>query len=142
LGTGITTVLVVISIGVVDQPVASLLHARDSDLRLLFDFIGRLGLTQGYLIAFGLAFGTLHWGGLLPRLRPFAAPMRALSAVPAFLFVSLAASGIVVDVLKIIFGRSRPKLFFQSGIYDFSWLSWRPDHWSFPSGHSATIVTL
>src|SRR4029077_1597242 len=37
---------------------------------------------------------------------------------------------------------SRPKLLFQSDIYDFSWLTWRPDYWSFPSGHSATIVAL
>jgi membrane-associated phospholipid phosphatase len=84
----------------------------------------------------------LHWGGLLPRLRRFAPPMRALSAVPAFLFLSIAVSGIIVDVLKVIFGRSRPKLLFRSDVYDFTWLSWRPDHWSFPSGHTATIVAL
>src|SRR4029077_18370340 len=108
----------------------------------LFEFIGRLGLAAGYLIAFGLAFAVLHWGGRLPRLRRFALPMRALSAIPAFLFLAIAASGIVVDVLKVAFGRARPKLFIQANIYDFSWLSWRPDHWSFPSGHSATIVAL
>jgi membrane-associated phospholipid phosphatase len=118
------------------------LHARDSDLRSLFELIGRLGLTYGYLTVFGLAFVVLHWGGLLPRLRRFALPTRALSAIPAFLFLSIAASGVIVDVLKVIFGRSRPKLLFQSDIYDFSWLSWRPDHWSFPSGHATTIVAL
>jgi membrane-associated phospholipid phosphatase len=68
--------------------------------------------------------------------------MRAMSAVPAFIFVSIAASGIIVDGLKIIFGRPRPKLFFQHEVYAFSWLSWRPDHWSFPSGHAATIAAL
>jgi len=142
LGTGATAMLIVVSIAFIDRPIASSLHGRDSDLRSLFDFIGRLGLTYGYLILFGLAFGMLHWGSLLPRLRPFAVSMRALSAVPAFLFLSISASGIMADVLKIILGRSRPKLFFQSDIYDFSWLSWRPDYWSFPSGHSATIVAL
>ncbi len=142
LGTGATAVVIVISIVLVDRPMASSLHGRDSDLRSLFDFIGRLGLAYGYLIVFGLSFGMLHWGGLLPRLRPFSVPMRALSAVPAFLFLAISASGIVADVLKIIFGRPRPKLFFRSDIYDFAWLSWRPDHWSFPSGHSATIVAL
>src|SRR5207253_9816616 len=84
----------------------------------------------------------LHWGGGLPRLRSFAAPMRALSAVPAFVFISIAASGVIVDGLKITFGRPRPKLFFQSNIYAFSWFSWHPDHWSFPSGHAATIAAL
>src|SRR5439155_22299171 len=70
------------------------------------------------------------------------APMRAMSAVPAFFFLTISASGLLADVLKIVFGRSRPKLLFRSDIYEFSWLSWRPDHWSFPSGHSATIVAL
>jgi membrane-associated phospholipid phosphatase len=142
LGTGTTAMLMTISISLVDRPAALSLHVRDSDLRSLFEFIGRLGLTYGYLTVLGLGFVVLHWGGLLPRLRRFAPPMRALSAVPAFLFLSIAVSGIIVDVLKVIFGRSRPKLLFRSDVYDFTWLSWRPDHWSFPSGHTATIVAL
>ena len=134
--------LIAISIDLVDRPLAFFFHARDPDLRALFDLTGRLGLTYGYLTAFGLAFVALHWGGALPRLKPFAHPMRAFSAIPAFLFFSIAASGIVVDVLKFLFGRTRPKLLFGHGVDDFGWLGLRPDHWSFPSGHSATIVAL
>ena len=137
-----TTLLLVISISAVDRPLALFLHARDPDLRSLFDITGRLGLTYGYLTTFGLAFVTMHWGGVLPRLQRFALPLRSLSGVPAFLFLSIAASGVIVDVLKVVFGRLRPKLLFQSDLYGFTWLSWRPDHWSFPSGHSATIVAL
>jgi len=137
-----TVLAVVVSIWVIDRPLALYFHARDHDLRSLFDFTGRLGLAYGYLTVFGVAFVVLHWGGALPRLAQFALPLRALSAVPAFLFVSIAASGVIVDVLKVVFGRARPKLLFQSDIYGFDWLSWRPDHWSFPSGHSATIVAL
>jgi lipid A 4'-phosphatase len=137
-----TTLLVVISIRAVDRPLALFFHARDHDLRSLFDFTGRLGLTYGYLTIFGLSFVALHWGGVSPRLRQFALPLRALSGIPAFLFLSIAASGVIVDVLKIVFGRARPKLLFQSDVYGFAWLMWHPDHWSFPSGHSATIVAL
>ena len=137
-----TTLLAVISIRAVDRPLALFLHARDPDLRSLFDFTGRLGLTYGYLTIFGLAFVTMHWGCVLPRLQRFALPLRSLSGVPAFLFLSIAVSGVIVDGLKVVFGRLRPKLLFQSDLYGFAWLSWRPDHWSFPSGHSATIVAL
>ena len=137
-----TMLLVAISIRAVDRPLALFFHARDHDLRALFEFTGRLGLTYGYLTIFGLAFVALHWGGVSPRLQQFALPLRALSGIPAFLFVSIAASGVIVDVLKIVFGRARPKLLFQSDVYGFAWLMWRPDHWSFPSGHSATIVAL
>lgn len=137
-----TAILVVISIAAVDRPLALFFHAREPELRPLFDLTGRLGLTYGYLTISGLAFVALHWGTALPRLRRFALPLRALSAVPAFLFLSIAASGLIVDVLKVVFGRPRPKLLFQSDVYAFAWLGWRPDHWSFPSGHSATIVAL
>jgi membrane-associated phospholipid phosphatase len=135
-------IAVAVLIGLVDRPLALFFHARDPDLRALFDLTGRLGLTYGYLTAFGLAFVVLHWGGSLPRLRALARSMRAFSAVPAFLFLSIAASGLAVDVLKFTFGRPRPKLLFASGVFDFEWLGLRPDHWSFPSGHSATIVAL
>ena len=135
-------IVVALLIMVIDRPVALFFHTRDPDLRGLFDLIGRLGLTYGYLTAFGLAFVGLHWGGRSLRLRRFAHSMRAFSAIPAFLFLSIAASGIVVDLLKFIFGRPRPKLLFSSGAYDFAWLGLRPDHWSFPSGHSATIAAL
>jgi lipid A 4'-phosphatase len=135
-------ILIAISIEWADRPIALFFHARDPDLRTLFDMTGRLGLTYGYLTAFGLAFVALHWGGALPRLQPIARRMRAFSAIPAFLFLSIAASGIVVDALKLFFGRTRPKLLFGYGVDEFGWLGLRPDHWSFPSGHSATIVAL
>ncbi|MGC2199600.1 MAG: phosphatase PAP2 family protein [Stellaceae bacterium] len=136
------TLLIATSIDVFDRPVARFFHARDPDLHALFELTGRLGLTYGYLTLFGLAFVALHWGGLLPRLRPVAAPSRAFSAIPAFLFLSIAAAGLVADVLKLILGRTRPKLLFANSTYDFAWLGLRPDHWSFPSGHSATIFAL
>lgn len=136
------TAATVILIALADRPVAVYFHARDPDLRALFDLTGRLGLAYGYLILFALAFVAMHWGGALSRLRRFAGSMRAFSAIPAFFFLSIAASGAVVDVLKLIFGRLRPKLLFSAGSYDFTWLGLRPDHWSFPSGHSATIAAL
>jgi lipid A 4'-phosphatase len=142
LVTAATALLIGISIEIIDRPLALFFHARDPDLRALFDLTGRLGLTWGYLTAIGAAFVALHWGGSLPRLMPFDRRMRALSAVPAFLFLSITVSGIVVDVLKFVFGRLRPKLLFSAGAYDFTWMGLRPDHWSFPSGHTATIVAL
>ena len=144
LGFVVTTalILIVISIGTIDRPLAVFFHARDQDIRSLFEFTGRLGLTYGYLTLFGLVFVALHWGGSLPRLRHLAQRMRTLSAVPAFLFLSIAASGLMVDILKVVCGRARPKLLFQSDVYGFLWLGWHADRWSFPSGHSATIIAL
>jgi membrane-associated phospholipid phosphatase len=133
---------VAISIENLDRPLALFCHARDPDIHALFDLTGRLGLADGWLILFGVTFAALHWGGALPRLRPYTPRLRALSPIAAFLFASIAASGIAADVLKVIFGRTRPKLLFGADLYGFTWFGWHADHWSFPSGHTATIVSL
>jgi membrane-associated phospholipid phosphatase len=68
--------------------------------------------------------------------------MRGAARIPALLFSAIAVSGILVDVLKVIVGRPRPKLLFSSGSYEFSWIGLNADHWSFPSGHAATAAAL
>jgi membrane-associated phospholipid phosphatase len=84
----------------------------------------------------------LRWGGLLPGLRPWADRMRETAILPAFLLASVAASGLAVDLLKVVFGRTRPKLLFADGTFDFSWLGRAADYWSFPSGHTAAVAAL
>ncbi|WP_081628492.1 phosphatase PAP2 family protein [Novispirillum itersonii] len=54
-----------------------------------------------------------------------------------FALMSLAASGIAVQALKFLFGRARPKFYFNEGVYGFFPFS---GHNSFPSGHSQAIV--
>ncbi|HZU89271.1 MAG TPA: phosphatase PAP2 family protein, partial [Stellaceae bacterium] len=137
-----TAIGVTVSAETIDRPAALYFHRLGPGVHALFEALTRLGLAYGYLTLFAFAFAVLHWGGGLPRLRHLASPMRALSALPAFLFAAVAASGLVVDLLKVMIGRTRPKLLFASHLYGFDGLALRPDHWSFPSGHTATIVAL
>ncbi len=137
-----TAVLVIFSIAFVDRPLALYLHAEGPDVHALFNEIAELGAGWGWLVLFGLAFVALHWGGELPRLRGLAPRMRSLSTVPAFLFASNAAAGLIVDAIKVGLGRTRPKLLFSHDLYAFTWFGWHADHWSFPSGHTATFVAL
>jgi membrane-associated phospholipid phosphatase len=140
--TATVAILVTISVETLDRPLALFFHALGPDVHALFDLTGRLGLAYGWLGVFGIAFAALHWGGTLPRLRTFGGRLRAWSPIPAFLFAAVAASGIAADALKVIFGRARPKLLFNADLYGFTWFGWHADHWSFPSGHTATIVGL
>ena len=142
LATAVTVVAVSVAIAAVDRPLALYLHGSGDDVRRAFERIGRLGLAWGYLSVFALAFVVLHWGGALPRLQPHRAALRALSAVPGFLFATIAAAGIAADLLKVLFGRARPKLLFEADLYGFFWFSLDPRHWSFPSGHATTIAAL
>jgi membrane-associated phospholipid phosphatase len=135
-------VVVVISIASLDGPLADFFRGQGPGVHLLFDRIGRLGLGYGWLLLFGIGFVALHWGGEVPRLRRFGRRLRAWSPIPAFLFAAVATAGIASDILKVIFGRARPKLLFDAQFYGFTWFGWHVDYWSFPSGHAATIVSL
>ena len=142
LGTAAVAIVVTFSVATLDRPLALYFHTQDSGIHALFDFTGRLGRGFGWLSLFAVAFAALRWGGSLPRLRPLERRLRIWSRIPAFLFAAIAASGIAAGVLKVIFGRARPKLLFGADFYGFTWFGWNADHWSFPSGHAATVAAL
>jgi lipid A 4'-phosphatase len=125
----------------IDRPLALFLHQHD-EWRPPAEAIQNLGFGTPYLVAFGIGFVVLRWGGLLPRLLPWADRMREAAIVPLFLLASVAASGLAVDLLKVVFGRTRPKLLFADGTFDFGWLGLAADYWSFPSGHTAAVAAL
>jgi lipid A 4'-phosphatase len=132
----------IVSIGWVDRPLAAYFREAGTVWRPFFGPIGSLGIAMPYLIVFGVAFIMLRWGSGLPPFEPWAARMRAAARIPALLFSGIAVSGILVDILKVIVGRPRPKLLFSAGSYEFSWIGLSADHWSFPSGHAATAAAL
>jgi lipid A 4'-phosphatase len=125
-----------------DRTVADFFHKDGGGLQPVFDAVQQFGLGWPWLVLSGLAFASLRWGGEWRRLRPYAATMRANAFVPGFIFVAVGAAGLVADLLKITLGRTRPKLMFADGTYDFTWFGLRADHWSFPSGHAATAAAL
>jgi lipid A 4'-phosphatase len=126
----------------VDRPVADFFHDDGGPLQPFFGDVQWFGLGYPYLVASGLAFVLLRWGGEWEKLRPRAEAMRRLAYIPGFIFVAVATSGLVADLLKIVVGRTRPKLLFDGGAYDFTWFGLRADHWSFPSGHATTAAAL
>jgi membrane-associated phospholipid phosphatase len=57
-----------------------------------------------------------------------------------FLCLSTLVPSVIVLGLKIIFGRARPELLFNNGLYGFQWFEYTRPFWSFPSGHTATLM--
>jgi lipid A 4'-phosphatase len=126
----------------VDRPIADFFHNNGAALQPVFGAVQDFGLGYPWLVLSALAFVFLRWGGEVERLRPRAASMRALAYIPGFVFAAVGSSGLLVDLLKIAAGRTRPKLMFADGTYDFTWFGLRADHWSFPSGHAVTAAAL
>jgi len=59
-----------------------------------------------------------------------------------FVFLSISFSGILVLIIKFIFGRYRPRMFLQEQLYGFKFFQLKGKVTSFPSGHASTIVAL
>lgn len=125
-----------------DQPLARYLHVAAAPVEPAFAALAQLGLGYPYLVFFAGLFIMMRWGGALPMLRARDASLRTLASVPAFLFAAIALSGLAADAIKVIAGRTRPKLLFASNIDQFGGLAFRADHWSFPSGHATTAAAL
>ncbi len=55
-----------------------------------------------------------------------------------YLFASVALSGILTDILKILIARPRPKIYFNEHLYHPLFLKLKAAFWSMPSGHTTT----
>jgi len=132
----------IVAIVWLDRPIADFFHKDGGALQPFFEAVQYFGLGYPYLVLSALAFALLRWGGQLRGLRPRAAALRARAYIPGFILIAVGGSGLLADLLKIGLGRTRPKLLFADGIYDFTWFGLRADHWSFPSGHAATAAAL
>jgi len=144
LWTAATAATIALAVACVDKPLAFWMHAQSDTLHAVFAFITRFGISTGYLIAGAVLFVGLRLAARAARLAAWRERLLAWSYVPGFLFASLAASGLTVDLLKTVVGRSRPKLLFLSGgeMYSFGFFATGADHWSFPSGHTANATAL
>jgi membrane-associated phospholipid phosphatase len=116
----------------IDIPVAVFCKGIDVRVLNLFEWISTLGESTWYLLgAFGLF---IYFQRFHPR------PLYAKQAL--FVFASVAVSGVVALLIKLIFGRFRPIMFFTEGLYGFNFFNPSEDLNSFPSGHAATALSL
>ena len=95
-----------------------------------FKLLTRMGESQWYLAAGLLSYLMLR------RTKP------AVASSGLLLFSSVALSGLAADLVKILLGRARPKLFFSGSVYGFDLLRFEHAWISFPSGHSATAFSV
>jgi len=114
-----------------DTSVSSFFYTT-KPLNGFFEIVTRFGESKWYLISFAVFFVLFKY---IFRLKSTA--NRFL-----FLFLAVAGSGLMVDVIKFVFGRARPKVYFEEGIYGIKFFGMSSLYTSFPSGHSATAFSL
>ena len=59
-----------------------------------------------------------------------------------FLWLCVLTPYVVCGVLKVLLGRARPELLFEQQLFGFYGFHTTPAYWSFPSGHTSTIMGL
>lgn len=125
-----------------DAAIARFWHAADPDLIAVFAFLTMTGDSKYSLLPTAL-------GGLFLLLLASifadsrnARPCLRLALSLLFVFAAVALSGLAVNVLKILFGRARPDLLLEAGLYGFYPPGFDADFKSYPSGHANTVFAL
>ena len=114
---------------VADLPVATYFqHHKGDRLYEIFHFLTRFGQIEYYLVPLLGVY-------LYYRKRDSIAALKA-----RFVFISLATSGILVLLIKMLAGRFRPEMYFKAHDFGFDFFHVKQTMMSFPSGHSATAM--
>ena len=126
-----TLILTIFSYIYIDRVVACKFYYMDRDtIKDFFHFITRFGKSEWYLIPSILLF----WYFKSHNMRE-----RAKRAIYIFWVNTVAGVGVVF--IKFIFGRARPKMFFEESCYGFNWFEVSHKLTSFPSGHTITAFS-
>ncbi|MDB5641319.1 MAG: phosphatase family protein [Hyphomicrobiales bacterium] len=121
-----------------DASITEAMRSVSPGLKAVFLQITKLG-DSGWIFALSIGVFVI---ALLARLRGLGARMDAALGLLAgrafFIFAVNAVSGILSLVVKMIFGRARPRLYESFGAFHFDMFSVKSSVLSFPSGHAVT----
>jgi membrane-associated phospholipid phosphatase len=100
--------------------------------------------VSAFFTQFGVITGWLIGAMLLWFYFRYKTKKRAWADRVRFFFAAVAVTGLAVIPLKLLFGKARPSLFFDHGIYGFQWFA-SPTAFNmhgFPSGHTTTAFSV
>ena len=110
--------------------------------KLFFKAVTRFGKSEWPLVPSGLLVILLLAGDWTRCDRKLAAAAAEIATLAGFFFVAVAGAGLVTDLVKWIFGRSRPELFATDGVLTLNLFSFDATNVSFPSGHATTVSAI
>lgn len=128
----ICAALVLLALVAVDRPVAQEVRQLHPGLQRTADALTHLGVSTWYLVG-SAVFGLVAlWLG-----------RQRLFLVGLYAFTAIAASGIFINIVKLLLGRHRPNSIDNLDFYHFSpLLGFEYARQSMPSGHATTAGAL
>ena len=137
---GIIALICIFCMLFVDRTVLNIIYTEQPEkIRLLFEKITRLGKGDlwiiGSLCLAVLGFFIKHFTAS-PKTRNRLNSIRVYSL---FILSSILFSGALLNIIKTIIGRMRPRYFITEGLYGFQPFNFDFGMNTFPSGHSQTI---
>ncbi len=133
-----TLVLVVFAMVFRDSALTLAARHEPHWLRVLAENTTDIGKSWWSLTLTGIVFIAamliIRYGDLAAAARE---RLRYVATASAYVFLSVALSGIITNIVKRIIGRARPPLFDAEGAFHFKAFSGHL-YESFPSGHSTT----
>jgi membrane-associated phospholipid phosphatase len=136
-----TAVLCAMLIAWGDLPIARLFGARrDEPWVDVFRTITHAGSSAYWYTLAALGFLVALWKSRQSLSTAVSWEWRRRARAFVFMMVSMAISGTLVNLLKISFGRYRPRFWFNDGTYEFAPFALALRDSGFPSGHSQSIV--
>jgi membrane-associated phospholipid phosphatase len=122
----------VLSYFFLDIPVVNWCRTLSRSSLDILEIITGFGVSTAYLIVSFLLFVFFR----------FYRKRDIFASQSMFVFASVAASGIIADIVKWIAGRYRPVMLFNEGLYGFSFFQAGYEVNSFVSGHTVTAFSL
>jgi hypothetical protein len=125
-------IFITLCIVYLDQPIAHYFHDLDDtnpslSLMQWVTQLGLGGLYLGPLFVFAVFFRYVNRHKIWER--------RCW-----FLWLCVLLPSLVCIALKVMFGRARPELLFTEQLYGFYGFKTQVTYWSFPSGHTTTVM--
>ncbi|KTD24783.1 phosphatidylglycerophosphatase B [Legionella lansingensis] len=125
--------LIVLSFLYFDKPIAEYFYNLDIRAHLaLIGWLTKLGLGMVWLPVLFIA--ALFFRYIYAN--------REYEVRAWFLFMCVAIPSAICGFLKVLFGRARPNLWLHNDLFGFYGLQLHSPFWSFPSGHTTTIMSL
>lgn len=136
---GLTIVILMLA---VDVPVSRLMRGANPGLVDFFRLLADVGNSKWYLVPLAILIPACLVLRAKRRTQKVAQLYGWAASGLLFVFVAIAGSGLITDLIKVLAGRARPKLLNASDIYGFFPPGLNADFQSFPSGHANTMFAL